>query len=241
MTEHTPFRAMVAGLAAMGPVKLRGQEYKGEYLSTLVAINPETPAEEAARTSQLIAEIGRLTAAALKDKEMAEVAYRAWRSRTVTELTTDAEICENLDLVPEGSGKTLSKTAADEAIKQLDEYAEHYEAMKTAEEVHGVMYAAYEAAKARQWAIRAFEASGGTDTGRRTDNTPHDAGSENHYHGGHGGDATADMETRAAQTRRTPIPTPPPGPPPGPPGAPPPQPDAERKAAPPPPPAPPRS
>lgn len=211
--RHTPFRAMVAGLAALGPVTLRGQEYKGEYLSTLVAVNPEQPAEEAARTSQLIAEFGRLTAAALKDKEMADVDYRIWRSKVVTELTTDLEACVKQGLLPAEAKKPLSKTAADEALKQLPDYQVHYEAMKTAEETHGVLYAAYEAAKARQYAIRAFEASGGTDyrqTGQTS--TPEVAHS---YHGGHIEDRTTSLEQKAAGGSRTPLPEAgPPGPPP---------------------------
>lgn len=223
---HTPFRAMVAGLAALGPVSLRGQEYKGEYLSTLVAVNPEQPGEEAARTSQLIAEFGRLTAAALKDKEMADVAYRVWRSQTVTELTTDLEACVNQGLLPEDAKKPLSKTAAEEALKQLPEYLTHYEAMKAAEETHGVLYAAYEAAKARQYAIRAFEASGGTDYRQATKSTPVSEPAHS-YHGGHNEDRTASLEQKAAGGARTPLPQA------GPPGPPP---QAKKAPAPPPPP-----
>lgn len=235
MTTHDPFRAQVAGLAAMGVVTIRGQEFKGEYLSTMVAVNPQTPGTEAARTSQLISEFGRLTAAALKEHQMAQVRYRQWRSQTVTELTTDLEACVNQGLLADDAKKPLSKTAAEEALKQLPEYEEHYELMTAAEEAHGVLYAAYEAAKSRQYAIRAFEASGATDTrgstGNYSDPAPEPDGDPSVFHGGHGDDATETLESQAGGGARTPLPAPagPPGPPPS--AAP------AAKTAPPPPPA----
>lgn len=218
MSKHgTPFRAMIAGIAAMGPVTLRGQEYAGEYLSTLVAINPESPADESARTSRLISELGRLTAAAHKDFQMAEVDYRQWRAATVTRLTTDTEFCEDHGLLKPGSKKPLSATAAKEAVKQIPEYRDHYEAVTTAGEVYETMHASYEAAKARQWAIKAFEDAGGADHSSVSNNYDDEENDSSVvYHGGHGEDPRKVNEEQVKKQRRTPLPAKsgPPGPPP---------------------------
>ena len=200
------FRELVAGLGAMGPVSLRGQEFTGEALSTMVAINPETPGLESARTPRLISEFGRLTAAAFRDKEMVIVRYRRWRAQTIHSLT-NPETAQNMGAVPAGSSKGLSKAAAEEFVRTLPGYMEHKQAVHDAEEVWASLHAAFEAAKARQWAVRAFERSGGPEI---NPNEPSPAPEDpvNVYHRGRD-DPRSDLQTLEAQAAsgvRTPIP-----------------------------------
>ena len=163
------FRAQVAGIAALKPVLIRGQEYTGAYLATLVAVNPEHGAAEAARTPQLISELGRLVAAALRDKEIAEARYRAWRDSTIHELTTDLDAARGagFDCTPgkyaNGKDKPAtppSRAEAETYLHTMPEYVDRRDAQLQAEEAWATVYATYEAAKARQWAIRDFRASG---------------------------------------------------------------------------------
>lgn len=225
--SYAPYRQLVAGLAAMGPVTLRGQEYRGEYLSTMLAINPEHPADEASRTSQLISEFGRLAAAALHDKEIAEVQYRIWRERVIFEVTTDLAAARAMGAVPDDATKLPSKTAAESFIHTLPEYLEHKKAVARAEEVWATLHAAFEAAKARQYSIRAFEATGAAPRAERPDPSA-EADSTVHYHAGFGDqpprtERIADMEARYAEMA-PPSPLPRPvgaAPPPPPPVAPP--------------------
>lgn len=152
--SELPHRAQVAGLMEMGPVTLRGQEYTGEYLATLVAVNPSLPVQESARSPQLIFELGRLVAAAAYEAEMAEVMYRTWRESMILDLTQDLSAVKSI--TPEAT-KVMSKTAAEAAVRTLPAYLQHYERKSKAQEVHGVFHAAYEAAKARRNSIYSYE------------------------------------------------------------------------------------
>ena len=162
MIDSQPYRALIAGLAAMGTVTLRGQDYSGPYLSTMLAHNPELPDDEKRRNAQLISEFGRLTAAALFEKQMAEVSYRIWRETQVFELVTDIETAINMGALPDGATKFLAKTSARDFVRTLPEYKTHMDAVLAAEECWGTLHAAYTAAQARKWEIHAIERSGGT-------------------------------------------------------------------------------
>ena len=233
-------RSLVAGIQALGPVTIRGQENTGAYLSTMVAVNPQHPAE-AGRTTLLISEFGRLTSAALYESERAESLYRAWRDNIIWTMTNDMEAAEEAGFASvcepgeDAKGnpkpqKLPSNAIVERYIRTLPEYREMKDICLTAQEAWGSAHAAYTASQARQWAIRAFDGSGGTDDSRRTSQEPVDDPAH-HYHGGHG-DVVADMEASAKTGERTPLPASgPPGPPPSStPAAPP------SKAAPPPPP-----
>jgi hypothetical protein len=248
---------MVAGLAAMGPVTLREQRYAGEYLAALVSVDPENLAAEAARTPQLISELGRLVAAAMRDKEMREVEYRVWRDTTEHELTNDIEAAANAGFEcatkPRKSAKGEAKDpkcpgsgAVDVYIRSLPEYREHYEAKLFAEEAWAALHAAYTAAQSRSQAVRAFGDNGGAAPrrGESIDNgaaepDPHDGTVR---HSGRGED-TGDAEARVTIAPRTALPSVTPSAPPPPPprvatSAPPPPPPASPRASPGPPPPP---
>lgn len=176
MTEPRQHRVIVAQLAGLGSLALHGMALTGVELACAVAINPEQPYSEAMRTPQVIAELGRLTAAALRAKEDAELAYRIWRDSLVHKLTNDVgaakaagfECACNPGKDAKGNEKepkTPSKDAAEVYTRTLPEYRQHYDAQHAAEETWAACYAALEAAKSRQWAVRMKEDSGGNQTG----------------------------------------------------------------------------
>ena len=91
LTGSTEHRGLVRGLAEFPPVTLDGQEYTGEYLSMLVALDPEDPIGEAAGTPRLISELGRLVARAVRVKEEINLQYLAWRESWVFNVTNYVE------------------------------------------------------------------------------------------------------------------------------------------------------
>ena len=233
MSSSTPYRAMIAGLAAMPSVVLRGQEYSGAYLATLVAIDPEQLEREAAETPRIISELGRLVAAAYYDKEMAEVEYRVWREGVIWKMTNNEKAARkakfacliNPGMDAKGNEKPTkmpSKSDADSYMRTRPEYKELYRAKLQAEEVWATLHAALEAAKARTWAIKGWERSGGADTRSGTRRIHHDTDDDaTSRHPGHSDADRPDVsesETRATTRTRTPIPPPRPsgGPPPPP-------------------------
>lgn len=173
--KHDSLRSLVRGLQAMGAVTLRGEEYTGGYLSLMVGMNPELPVEEAHRTSQLISEMGRLAAAAKYEQEIAELRYRVWKDKIIHQMTNDIEAAAEAGFesaaVPGkyANGKDKppacpARTVVESYIRTLDEYVEFKTAIAKAEETWSTLYTAFEAAKARQWAIRVTEQSGGAAT-----------------------------------------------------------------------------
>mgnify|MGYP003662150308 CR=1 FL=1 len=63
MSDRTrSFRLMIDSLANLPPVVINGDTYTGQALAMQVAVDANQPIEEGARTSQLISEIGRVTA-----------------------------------------------------------------------------------------------------------------------------------------------------------------------------------
>lgn len=219
MTE-TPYRAMVAGVAAMPPVVLRGVDYTGAYLSTMLAINPEHPAAESGRTSQLIAEFGRLVAAALRDKEMAEARYRVWRDTQIMRITTESGFAKE-----QGLAKVASQATAENWLHTVPDYLMHQEAIAQATEVWGTLHAAFTAAQARAKAVFAFDRQGGSDQRHReaaaTPRSDDGGGPANVYTGGSSPEESEDIgaQERGLEMARTPVP-PIVGPPPPPPGKP---------------------
>ncbi len=239
--EAGPFRAMVSGLSVMGPVTLRGEAYAGEYLSMLVSIDPENPEHEAARTPQVIAELGRLTAAAYREKELREVDYRVWRETVAFEMANDVDAAANAGFesasAPGVDAKGNPKAAKcpsaadiESYVRTLPEYRVHYDRKLAAEETWSTLHAAYTAAQARTAALRGFASSGGVTQER--DRAParnernEVANPEARYHPGDGDgnqkqerDNTPvhELESQAVGGARSPIPAPPPGARPGPP------------------------
>ena len=224
MSSGTPFRAMIAGLAAMPPVVLRGQEYSGAYLATLVAIDPEQPEQEAANTPRIISELGRLVAAAYRDKELAEVDYRVWREQTVWKVVNNERAARkakfacivNPGLDAKGNEKPTkmpTKGDADSYMRTRPEYRKLYEAKLEAEEVWATLHAALEAAKARTWAIKGWERSTGADTSSHSRRIHHpeaddDTTTRHPGHSEHERPDVAESEDQAVTMGRTPIPPP---------------------------------
>ena len=192
----------------MGEFELRGQKISGSYLAMLVAINPNLPVQESARTPQLIAELGALVAAASYEMEMAEVRYRQWRDSAILDLT------RNLDFVKEeidpDAKKPLTKTSADSAVRTLSDYPKFWDEKTRAAEVHAMLHAAYEAARARARAIYSYENFRGGGVTRTPD---YDNNGESSHEYDAGTEETMTraevvaMEEAISQGDRSPIPS----------------------------------
>jgi len=171
----TSLRTTLAQLAGLPPLTLAGQPVTGAELVFAVAINPEQPYAEAMRTPQVIAELGRATAAALRAKDDAELEYRIWRDSLLHKLTNDLDVAKlagfecalNPGTDAKGNAKeakTPSQAAVDVYLRLLPEYREHYQQQNAAAETWAAFHAALEGAKARQWAVRMKEDNGGNQT-----------------------------------------------------------------------------
>jgi hypothetical protein len=185
MSDNRSVRAIVAQLAGLPPLTLGDVTLTGVELALTVAINPELPYAEAMRTPQLIAELGRLTARALRAKEETELTYRIWRDGLVHRLTNDIEAAKaagfecavNPGTDAKGNPKepkTPAASAVEVYLRTLPEYRQLYDAQNAATETWAALHSAFEGAKARQWAIRMKEDSGGNATGRAAE--PEEAG-----------------------------------------------------------------
>lgn len=175
MSEPRSFRSIVAQLAGLPVLNLNGQDMTGIELAMVVAINAEQPYAEAMRTPQVIAELGRCTAAALAQKEGAELSYRIWRDSIVHHMTNNVaaaaaagfECAAAPGTDAKGNakeGKTPSISAVEVYLRTLPEYRTYHEATIRATETWAAFHAAFEGAKARQWAVRLKEDSGGNQT-----------------------------------------------------------------------------
>lgn len=179
MTQRGSFRAMIAGLELLAPVVLRGKEYTGMQLAHQIAIDPSATDWEAERTPQLISELGRLVAAAYRDKEVADADYRVWRETEMHRLTNDLEHAKRAGFtcVEEGKdakgkpkpGKPPSREAAEGYMRTLPGYMDCYRKKLDAEETWQTLFASHEAAKARTWAIRGYERSGADESRNRVE------------------------------------------------------------------------
>ncbi len=158
----------VQGIAELPPVVVNGEEYTGSYLALMVALNPNKALEEAARTPQLVAELGRLAAAAHRAKQESEVAYRIWRDGTLFSVTNSLEAAKKAGFecaVNPGTdskgkdkpAKCPSVSVAETWLRTQDEYAEYYSTTIKAEEAWATIHAALDAAGQRTWAIRSAE------------------------------------------------------------------------------------
>jgi len=156
--EQRSHRHLVRGLKDLYPVKVRDTEYDGVYLSILVSINPENALEESARTPQLIFELGRLVAAAMRDKQVLDMQYRVWRDTKIVSVTTDPDEAEAEGL--SDGKKPAAKTVADVWVRTLPEYVVWQEKIAHAEEAWQTVFAALEAAKSRHQALFEFRRSG---------------------------------------------------------------------------------
>tara|TARA_R110000824_G_scaffold258745_4_gene447657 strand:+ start:870 stop:1538 length:669 start_codon:yes stop_codon:yes gene_type:complete len=166
---------MIDSLANLPPVVINGDTYTGQALAMQVAVDANQPIEEGARTSQLISEIGRLTARAWREKELIDVEYRRWRDDLIFTLTQDVDEAEAAGFKSacspdyQGTGKNRQQkepscpTTAEVTVylRTLVKYKEIYRSKIAAEEAWQTVHAAFEAAKARSWSIRGFEVSGG--------------------------------------------------------------------------------
>ncbi len=157
----------MTGLATSPPIVVNGVEYTGSYLAMQVSIH-DSIGEEARRTVQLIAELGRLSAAASSHLKLTEARYRAWRDGTVYRLTNFVnlaaaagfECAANPGTDAKGKDKAPkapSSAAAETYLRTLPEYMTHYQAQADAEEAWSTIHATLEAAKQRTWALKAAQ------------------------------------------------------------------------------------
>jgi hypothetical protein len=215
---NPPYRARIAGLANLPAITLNGTEYTGPYLSTMLSVNPEHPADEAQRTPQLIGEFARLVAFAWRAKEMTLIDYKVWRDGLIFKYTTDEAHADSVGLLSKtakGDPKLPSKDAAERYLRTLPEYLRLKTATLEAEEVWSTLYGAFEAAKARTYMI--FDAQGsGTVSTRSSRGPATDDGTGSTYEGSRYDEAptrperVVDQERDAVQAPRTPLPPPPP-------------------------------
>ena len=165
------YKELVEGIAASGAVTVGGRPYTGSYLAMIVAMNPNLPTDEAAKTPQLICELGRLTAIAYRAKQGAEVDYRIWRDGQVHTMTNDMEAARKAgfrcvtDPGVDAKGKAKdpkmpSTSAVESWLRTQPEYRKHYEAMAQTEEAWSVLHTTMEAAKQRTWVVRTFAETG---------------------------------------------------------------------------------
>lgn len=147
-------------------------EYSGSHLAMVIAMNPNLAAVEAARTPQLIFELGRIVALAYREKAEAEASYRAWRDSTVHRLTNDLADAKSagfacaVDPGTDAKGKPKppklpSTTAAEAYMRTLPPYLEHQATIAQREEAWSTLHAALDAAKARTWAVRVIDRENG--------------------------------------------------------------------------------
>ena len=131
----------------------------------MVAINPNTPVEEAARTPQLMAELGRLVAAAHRAKNDAEMSYRVWRDTLIHSVTNDLDEAKragfdcavNPGVDSRGKDKPAKCPSANVAevwMRTQAEYLQHYARINQAEEAWATIHATMEAAQQRTWVIK---------------------------------------------------------------------------------------
>jgi len=157
-------KTIVEQIADLDPISIEGKEYTGSYLAMLVSLR-ESPEEEAQRTIQLIAEMGRLHAAAQRSLRNAETEYRIWRDDIVLGMTNDIERAVeagfscSVDPGVDSRGKPkpakLPSIAQTEAfLRGLPEYEDYNKMIAEREEAVATILAVYEAAKQRTWASR---------------------------------------------------------------------------------------
>lgn len=159
------FRGLVAGLAGIPPLTVGGREYTGPYLAQLMVVNPDLPADESARTPQLIVELGCLLATARYELDKAEVNERVWRYELIASLTTDpdaVETAQNMGYLGDDATKPLTKTAAQALVHNQPEYVEHSEAQAQARYAVQVLEHAVAGAKARSRVVYDYTRQGGS-------------------------------------------------------------------------------
>ena len=151
MEQERPHRLFVRGLESFPIVKVGTQEYAGVQLAALVQVNPSDLHGESIRTPQLVAEIGRLVAAAARNKAVLEAQFRFWRDTKVLEVITDPSAAKAEGLTD--GDKVAAKTTAESWVHTLPEYVQWSERIAHAEEAYATMYHTLEGAKARTRAI----------------------------------------------------------------------------------------
>ena len=168
MTEKRQYKELVSGLSAIPSVRVDDNEFSGSYLAMLVATNPNQAMEEAARTPQLLAELGRIVARAHAVKNKAEADYRIWRDGMIHRVTNhlDFAIEHEFDCAAnpgvdsrgkDKAAKCPGVGAAEIWVRTLAPYFDHYDSIIQAEEAWATLHAALDAARQRTWVIRNFD------------------------------------------------------------------------------------
>ena len=168
-------RSLVAMLAIIRSVNVDGTDLTGPYLSGLVALNPHNLDAESITTPPLITEVGRVLAAAKRQKDLVELDYRIWRDGLVHKYTNDVAAAAAAGFESAASPgvdsknnpkepKTPSEKAVETWLRTQPEYRVHWEAQAAAEEAYAAVFATYEGAKARVWVARDLGTRGGALT-----------------------------------------------------------------------------
>ena len=220
MSDFDPrgFRLMIRGLQDLDPAIIDGKEYTGTFFAALLAMDPDQLESEAARSPQLMAELGALAHRAYRAKEEADLAMRVWRDTEVFQVTNsldDAESagfdCAHSD--HDSKRKLPSVTAAEKWVRTRPRYVELYRAVHRAEESWAVAHTALDAAKARVRALGSFSTARQSDPSydrsrRGGTSVSYEGGTEESGH---------DIEELASAAPRSPVPprndAPPPPPP----------------------------
>lgn len=163
-TDRRSHRELVKGISRMREVGFGDFTWDGPYLATIVGLNPANLHHEATITPQLIAELGRAVAGAKRAEMEAERDYRRWRDGLIVAATTDVAFAAQcgFECARGDKAKCPSNTAVETWTRTLAEYHQHYAAQEAAVEARMTLEAAYEAAKARTWAIRVQDSDGGS-------------------------------------------------------------------------------
>jgi hypothetical protein len=165
--DEEKYRPLLNGIAESSPIVINGVEYTGSYLAVTVQIR-DSIGEEARRTVQLIAELGRLVASAHRHMRLKEASYRAWRDGVVWRMTNSVEDAKaagfdcavNPGKDAKGKAKpakTPAASAVEAYYRTLPDYLIHQLEAAEAEEAWATIHAVLEAAKQRTWALKAAD------------------------------------------------------------------------------------
>lgn len=166
------YRGQIANIASLPSVRVGELEVRVLDFAALLAIDPEMPAAEAARSPSLAAETGRLVARAMREwnaarleLEEAERQYRIWRDGVRDRLYTDEAYRAEAGMKSEGKVTKDSCAAFSRTLPTYDELSRSVRdakvAVADAEEAYYVCKAIHEAAQSRTSACRVFRENGG--------------------------------------------------------------------------------
>ena len=151
-------------IAALPTITIEDVEYTGPYFAMLLSLR-ESPEEEARRSPQLVAELGRLHSMANRLWKEADLNYRRWRDDILYRATNSIEEAISMGFSCASSpgtdargnqkpAKLPSMSQAEAYVRQLEGYHQHQTLILQREEAEKTVAAALDAAKQRTWSSR---------------------------------------------------------------------------------------